>query len=68
MEFRGASLAKGRQIRLLKYSRSKVNGLGQTTMLAIKMEEVVGFKSSGGRASLVMQWLRVHLPMQGTRV
>ena len=27
-----------------------------------------GFKSTGRGTSLVAQWLRIHLPMQGTRV
>ena len=29
---------------------------------------ILVFKKSGLRASLVVQWLRIRLPMQGTRV
>ena len=39
---------------------------------AAGVDELLGeralIKSWGHRASLVVQWLRVHLPVQGTRV
>ena len=55
--------------------KSSLKAVGNTRELMLKfLQTLLGFrpacllKINKPRASLVAQWLRIHLPMQGTRV
>ena len=39
-----------------------------TSQFALQTSRLPSFKNEPGRSSLVAQWIRIHLPMQGTQV
>ena len=56
-------------------ANAELEGNSQHYMLLLEMKKALQsmtqtstFKKQGGGASLVAQWLRIHLSMQGTRV
>ena len=39
-----------------------------TSQFAVQTSRLPSFKNKPGRSSLVAQWIRIHLPMQGTQL